>query len=243
MGYNIKMDLQEVGCGFMDWIDLAHGMDRWRWLVNVVMHVLVPLNAGNFLTGWEPVSFSRRTLLHGVSYQMNSFRFLYKISFLDAFVTELWIGTISRKCLSVCLSVRPKGTVRLLLDGFSWSFYFGFVLDICGHITILVKLEQNFQTLYVKTCTFVVSSFSGRHKWDSVRCELRTEAAKKVQHRVWSTVIDNRPSRYSEMSKHGALSTACDVLSVLVHCTDWTTAHPQTITVNAVEFGSPDDGP
>ena len=45
------MDLQEVGCGVMDWIELAHGMDRWRALVNVVMHVLVPLNAGNFLTG------------------------------------------------------------------------------------------------------------------------------------------------------------------------------------------------
>ena len=40
--YNIKMDLQEVGCGVMDCIELAQGMDRWRALVNVVMHVLVP---------------------------------------------------------------------------------------------------------------------------------------------------------------------------------------------------------
>jgi hypothetical protein len=31
---NIKMDLQEVGCGGMDWIGLAHDKDRWRVLVN-----------------------------------------------------------------------------------------------------------------------------------------------------------------------------------------------------------------
>jgi len=34
---NIKMDLQEVGCESMDWIDLAHDRDRWQALVNAVM--------------------------------------------------------------------------------------------------------------------------------------------------------------------------------------------------------------
>ena len=39
---NIKMDLQEDGCGFMDWIELAQDRDRWRALVNGIMNLLVP---------------------------------------------------------------------------------------------------------------------------------------------------------------------------------------------------------
>jgi len=39
---NIKMNLQGVGCGSMDWIEVAQDRDRWRALVNVVMNLRVP---------------------------------------------------------------------------------------------------------------------------------------------------------------------------------------------------------
>jgi hypothetical protein len=39
---NIKMDLQDVECGDMDWIDLAEDRDRWRVLVNAVMNLRFP---------------------------------------------------------------------------------------------------------------------------------------------------------------------------------------------------------
>jgi hypothetical protein len=41
-GDNIRMDINEVGCGVMDWIDLAQDRDRWRALVNAVMNLQFP---------------------------------------------------------------------------------------------------------------------------------------------------------------------------------------------------------
>jgi len=47
---NIKMCLQEVGCGDMDWLELAQDRNRWRALVTAVMNLQVPYNAGNVLS-------------------------------------------------------------------------------------------------------------------------------------------------------------------------------------------------
>ena len=57
---NIRMDLQEVGCGYMEWIGLARDRDRWRILVSAVMNLRVPWNGGNFLTDCKPVNFSKK---------------------------------------------------------------------------------------------------------------------------------------------------------------------------------------
>ena len=39
---NIRTDLQEVGCGYMDWIGLAQDRERWRTLVSAIMNLRVP---------------------------------------------------------------------------------------------------------------------------------------------------------------------------------------------------------
>jgi hypothetical protein len=57
-----------VGCGGVDWIGLAEDRDKWRAIVIAVMNLRVQYNAGSFMTSYKPVRFSRRTLLHGVSY-------------------------------------------------------------------------------------------------------------------------------------------------------------------------------
>ena len=65
---NIKIYLQEWDGGGghgLDWC--GQNRDRWRGVLKAVMNLRFPDNAGNFLTSWEPVSFSRNTVLHGVS--------------------------------------------------------------------------------------------------------------------------------------------------------------------------------
>jgi len=46
---NIRMDLREIGWEFVDWMHLTQDRDQWRDLVNIIMNLRVPLNAGNFL--------------------------------------------------------------------------------------------------------------------------------------------------------------------------------------------------
>jgi hypothetical protein len=60
----MKMDLREMGWGGMDWIDLAQDRDQWMALVNEVLNLLVPQNAGKFLSSCTIDGFSRRAQLH-----------------------------------------------------------------------------------------------------------------------------------------------------------------------------------
>ena len=91
---NIRLDLQEVGCEYMDWIGLAQDRDRWRTFVSAVMNLWVPWNAENFLTSCKPVSCSRRILDHGVSKYSKEQN---KIGLLVGF----WLNQAVRVVLSV----------------------------------------------------------------------------------------------------------------------------------------------
>jgi hypothetical protein len=63
---NIRMDLVEVGGGVVDWIGLAQDRGRWRALVNSVLNLRVPLNAGKLLSGLTTGGLSSSVQLHGV---------------------------------------------------------------------------------------------------------------------------------------------------------------------------------
>jgi hypothetical protein len=54
----------------MDWIDLAQDRERWGAVLNMVMKLRVPYNMKNFSTSRETVSFSKKTLLHGVMVEL-----------------------------------------------------------------------------------------------------------------------------------------------------------------------------
>jgi hypothetical protein len=58
------MDLREIGWDGVDWIDLAQDRGQWMALLNTVINLRVPQNAGNFLSSCTIDSFSRRAELH-----------------------------------------------------------------------------------------------------------------------------------------------------------------------------------
>jgi hypothetical protein len=66
-GNNIRMDLVEVGWGDADWIGLAQDRDRWRALVNSVLNLRVPRNAGKLSSVLTTRDLSSSAQLHRVS--------------------------------------------------------------------------------------------------------------------------------------------------------------------------------
>jgi hypothetical protein len=64
---NIRMDLGEVGWGYVDWIGLAKDKNRWRAVVNSVLNFRVPWNAGKLSSGLASGGLSSSAQLHRVS--------------------------------------------------------------------------------------------------------------------------------------------------------------------------------
>jgi hypothetical protein len=64
---NIEIDLLEIGWGDVVWIDLAQDRDKWRAVVNAVMNLRVPYNAGKLSSGYIIGGLSSSSQFHRVS--------------------------------------------------------------------------------------------------------------------------------------------------------------------------------
>jgi hypothetical protein len=64
---NIRMDLGEVGWGDVSWISLAKDRNKWRAVVNSVLNLRVPRNAGKLSSGLTSVGLSSSAEIHRVS--------------------------------------------------------------------------------------------------------------------------------------------------------------------------------
>jgi hypothetical protein len=64
---NIRMDFAEVGWGDVDWIGLGQDRNRWRALVNLVLNVWVPWNAGKYRVATQLVVPQVIAQVHRVS--------------------------------------------------------------------------------------------------------------------------------------------------------------------------------
>jgi hypothetical protein len=62
--HNIRMDLGEVGWGDVDWMGLAKDRNRWRAVVNSVLNLQAPLNAGKLSSGLTSSGLSGSAQLH-----------------------------------------------------------------------------------------------------------------------------------------------------------------------------------
>jgi hypothetical protein len=78
---NIRMDLGEVGWGDVDWTGQAQDRNRWRALVNSVLSLRIPYNAGKLLSSLTINGLSSSAQLHRVRVRAITFMWLYRTSY------------------------------------------------------------------------------------------------------------------------------------------------------------------
>ena len=107
--WNNKFYYTVASSWFFLWVlyVLVHSQrSRWRTVVHAVMNLRVPSDAGNLLTTWETVSFSRRTLLHEFSYILFTLTESIKTLCMYIYVyIYIYIYIYIYVCVCVCVCV------------------------------------------------------------------------------------------------------------------------------------------